>query len=136
MEIHNHCWLSITWILKKSNSIQTPKTFQKRNYPPIPFCAKFTFDNSIFSCLEHLLFYPNNRLVSLRILRYQKLNLVAPISSLAMHKIIFFSFWLSKKWFQVWHQVTVKTFNTQNNQWGFCAVEKKAAIFLPQAILK
>ena len=32
LEVYKHCWLLITWIHKKLNSIQTLKTFQKSNY--------------------------------------------------------------------------------------------------------
>ena len=76
LEIYKHCRLSITWILKKSNS-------------------KFTFDNSNSRCLEHFLFLSNNYLDPLQILSYRELNVVAPISSLAIHKILFSFSWLA-----------------------------------------
>ena len=41
------------------------------------------------------LFYPDNRLGPLQILSYWELNIVAPISSLAVHKILFYFSWLS-----------------------------------------
>ena len=78
---------------KKSNSTQTLKTFQKLNY--VLLCSKFTFDKSNSPCLEHFLFYPNNRLVPVQILSYGELNVVVPIFSLAIHKVLFSFSWLT-----------------------------------------
>ena len=49
-----------------------------------PFGTKFAFDNLNSPCLEHLLFDTNNRLAPYQILSYWELNVVAPISSLAI----------------------------------------------------
>ena len=68
-----------------------------RNYATLtaPFIAKFTFGNSNFPCLEHFLFYSNNCFVPLQILSYWELNVVAGISWLAIHRILFSFSWLA-----------------------------------------
>ena len=53
------------------------------------------FDNLNSPCLEQFLFDPNNRLARYQILSYRQLNVVAPISSLAMHKVLFYFSWLA-----------------------------------------
>ena len=116
LEIHWHYWLSITWILNKSNSIQAPlRYFRNQTTLTAPFCANFTFDNSNSPCLEHFLFDPNSRLISLQILSLQVLNLVAPIFSIAIHiKFYFLSLGL-QYWFyfEIYSQSRI---STQNNQ--------------------
>ena len=43
----------------------------------------------------NIFFYRNNRLAPIQILSHQELNVVAPISSLAIHKILFSFSWLA-----------------------------------------
>ena len=46
-------------------------------------------------CLERFLFYPNICLVPVQILSYRELNVVAPISSLALNKILISVSWIT-----------------------------------------
>ena len=46
-------------------------------------------------CLERFLFYPNICLVPVQILSYRELNVVAPISSLALNKILIPVSWIT-----------------------------------------
>ena len=52
----------------------------------------------------------------------------APISSLALRKILFSFSWLALQILS-WNALLAKTSN-QNNQWNFCTVEQKDSIFL------
>ena len=107
LEIHKLSWLLITWILKKLNSIQT----LVENIPEIKlshhwYLLSKTYKKShsktrTFIVLNKFVCYPNNRLVSLRILSYRESTVIAPISiliykilsSLSWHSIIQVLFW-------------------------------------------
>ena len=92
LEFYEHSWFMITWILEKSNSIQ----ILVEDLPEIKLSHRSllnkTYRNSHWIIPSR--FYPNNRLVSLRILSYRESTVVAPISSLAIDKILFSSWWL------------------------------------------
>ena len=75
-----------------------------------PFCTKLTLDNLNSPCLEH---DPNNRLAPYQIISYQELNVVAPISSLAMHKILFFLLTVDYN-FQIYSQSRLSTQNRKS----------------------
>ena len=86
----------ITWIglHKKSSSIQTfvediPEikshwSLLSKTYRNLHFI------NSNSHCFEHFVFHPHDRLVPLHIFSYRESTVGAPISSLAVHKILFF----------------------------------------------
>ena len=77
------------------------------------------------------LFDTNNRLAPYQILSYQELNVVAPISSLAMHKILFSFSWLAIRLILILKSAPSRDFQDKTgNQWDFCTVEQKATIFL------
>ena len=83
-------------------------------------------------CLEQFLFDPNNRLARYQILSYRQLNVVAPISSLAMHKVLFISLGLQ----YILLIIILKSTPSRDfqheigNQRDFCTVEQKATLFL------
>ena len=104
VEIHKHSWLSITWILKKLNSIQTLAEDVLENYLTGPFWAKpseiHIWKLKLSLSRINFVFCPNNRLLPLWILSYRESTIAAPITSLAIYMLyilyifIFFS-WLS-----------------------------------------
>ena len=74
---------------------------------------------------------PNNCLAPYSILSYRELNVVAPISSLAMHKILFSFSWLAILLIIILKSTPSRDFQHKiGNQWDFCTVEQKATIFL------
>ena len=76
------------------------------------------------------LFDPNNRLAPYQILSYQELNVVAPISSLAVHNFFSFS-WFAILLITILKSTLSKDFKHKvGNQWDFCTAEQKATIFL------
>ena len=112
MEIHKHCWLSITWILKKLNSIQTHRTFQIwKTTLTAPFSTKLTFDN--LSSLVLNIFYLI-LIIGLPLISYRELYVVAPIFSLAMYKILFSFSWLVDYNFQIYSQSRLSTQNRKS----------------------
>ena len=104
VEMHKHSWLSITWILKKLNSIQTLAEDVLENYLTGPFWAKpseiHIWKLKLSLSRINFVFCPNNRLLPLWILSYRESTVAAPITSLAIYMLyilyifIFFS-WLS-----------------------------------------
>ena len=114
------------------NYIKTLKTFQKLTTVTAPFRIKFTFDNLNSPYLEHFLFDPSKHLAPHQILIYRELNVVAAISSLAMHKILFFFYWLAIVLILILKSTPSRDFKHKiGNQWDFCTLERKATIFLP-----
>ena len=98
LEIHKHRWLSIIWIFKKLNSIQTIiKDIPKIKLIPISLVLQsktYKKSHSIsrtLIALNKFVFYHDNCFFSLRILSYRE-STVAAISSLAryMWNFIFF----------------------------------------------
>ena len=81
MEIHKYNWLSITWILKKSNSIQILVEEILENYLTSPFWA------NKYSITINFVFYPNNLLLPLWILSYQESAVAVLITSLALYML-------------------------------------------------
>ena len=103
---------------------------QKLTYPHCSL-LHITFDNlNSVPCLEHFLLDPNNRLAPYHILSYGELNVVAPISLLAMHKI-FFSF----SWRTILLIIILKSTLSQDfqhkigHQWIFVKLSKKPPYF-------
>ena len=90
--------------------------FRNQTIPTVPFCTKFTFDNSNSPCLEQFLFYPDNCLVTFQILSYRELNVAATIS--------FFFHWLSN-WLYFWNILTVETFSAKQSV-GFLLIWAKS----------
>ena len=79
----------------------------------------------------NIFFYPNNRLAPYQILSYQELNVVAPISSWAVHKMLFSFSWLAILLIIILKSTPSRDFQHKiGNQWDFCTVEQKATIFL------
>ena len=87
-------------------------------------------------CLERFLFYPNICLVPVQILSYRELNVVAPISSLALNKIL-----ISVSWITILILI-LKSTNSQDFQDKtisgiFVGLSKKLPYFCPlEVILK
>ena len=84
--------------------------------------------------LNIFLFDPNNHLASYQILSYQELNVVAPMSSLAMHKFLYFFSWLAILLIIILKSTPSQDFQHKiGNQWDFCTVEwaKSHHIFAP-----
>ena len=115
----------ITWIglHKKSSSIQTfvediPEikshwSLLSKTYRNLHFI------NSNSHCFEHFVFHPHDRLVPLHIFSYRESTVGAPISSLAVHKILFFFSWLARQILILKSTYnTVETFNTKQSM-GF-----------------
>ena len=122
LEIHKQSWLLITWILKKSNSMQT----LVEDIPKIKlshwFLSKtYTFNTWNSHCLEQILCFI--LIITLSLIRwfwlsYWETTVAAPNFSLAIY-ILFISLGLDYRFT-----------STQNSQWDFCTVEQKATIFL------
>ena len=94
LEIHEHYWLSITWILKRITPYKLWTHFTNQTTFTAQFCTKFTTITQTLLVLNILIFYSNNCLVPLQILSYQELDVVAPVSSRAKHKKSFSFSWL------------------------------------------
>ena len=81
--------------------------------------------------LLNFLFDPSNRLAPYQISNYRELNVVAPFSSLAMHKTLFCFSWLAILMIIIFKSTPSREFQHKiGNQWGFCTVEQKVTIFL------
>ena len=66
-----------------------------------------------------------------QILNYWELNVVGLISSLGMYKILFSFSWLAILLILMLKSTSSRDFQHKiGNQWDFCTVEQKAAIFL------
>ena len=139
LEIHKLSWLSITWILKRLNSIQTfvedipeiklaywsllSKTY-KKSYSKTPTLI----------VLNKFVCYPNNCLVPHQILSYRESTVAAPISSLATYKILLSFSWLSIMQILFRNLLTVstvKTSNTKQSVKSLCSWAKGHHIFDP-----
>ena len=109
------------------------ENIQKLIYPHCSLLRKIHIYNSNSPCLEHFLFYPNNRLVPLQILSYRESNVLAPISSLAIHKVLFSFSWLAitdsnfEIKFQVWLAI-IGNFPTFTSFTGQLEIKKMVAI--------
>ena len=64
-----------------------------------------------------------------QILSYRELNVVAPISSLAMRKILFSFSWLATLLILMKSTPNRDFQHKIGNQWDFCTFEQKATIF-------
>ena len=87
-------------------------------------------------CLERFLFYPNICLVPVQILSYRELNVVAPISSLALNKIL-----ISVSWITILILILKSTnshdFQDKTINGIFVGLSKKLPYFCPlEVILK
>ena len=87
-------------------------------------------------CLERFLFYPNICLVPVQILSYRELNVVAPISSLALNKIL-----ISVSWITILILILKSTnshdFQDKTISGIFVGLSKKLPYFCPlEVILK
>ena len=103
LEIHKHGWLSIIWIFKKLNSLQTlaKDILEIRLSHKLPSKEIYLL-NKTYKKLHSItwtlvawnksVFHPNNCLVPLWILSYRESTVAAPISSLPryIHSFIFF----------------------------------------------
>ena len=88
-------------------------------------------------CLERFLFYPNICLVPVQILSYRELNVVAPISSLAMHKILLSFSWLAILLILILKSTNSHDFQDKTISGIFVGLSKKLPYFCPlEVILK
>ena len=88
----------------------------------------------ILIAMNKFVFYRNNCLVPLRILSYQESTVATRISSLSSYIQNFIFFLLGGNTnfiLKFIHTVAFQDFQQKHNQWNFCTVEQKAAIFLP-----
>ena len=81
--------------------------------------------------LNIFFFDRNNYLTHYKILNFWKLNAVGPISSLAMHKILFSSFWLAILLILILKSTPTQDFQQKiGNQWEFCTVKSSLEVIL------
>ena len=65
------------------------------------------------------------------IIVYRELNVVAPISSLAIHEVLFCFSWLAILLILILKSTPSRDFQHKiGNQWDFCSVEQKTTVFL------
>ena len=87
-------------------------------------------------CLERFLFYPNICLVPVQILSYRELNVVAPISSLALNKILISVSWITKL-ILILKSTNSHDFQDKTISGIFVGLSKKLPYFCPlEVILK
>ena len=135
VETHKLNLLSITWILKKLNSIQTfvayipeiklfhwyllSKTYKKSH------SKKWTL-----TVLHKFVCYPNNSLVSLQILSYRESTVVAPISSLSFI-LLLLAFNNTDSILKYTHSVDCQDFQHKTISGIFIQLSKKSPYFCP-----
>ena len=120
--------------MKKLNSMQTLVKYIRE--PSLwsllsKTCKKSHLITQTPITLNAFLFYPNNCLVTLRILSYRESTVAASISSFARNiyiKFYFLSPDLQYSSFLKSSQVSLPRLPTLNNQWNFCRVVQKATI--------